>query len=87
MFICLRIVEYLIYPKHCDSWCELNIVSHFNTVLKVKVREMYKQNAMALLRGEKFIRAWGSVETLQEVASELEQDWETVLECVEQYGQ
>ena len=48
---------------------------------------MYKQNAMALLRGEKFIRAWGSVETLQEVASELEQDWETVLECVEQYGQ
>jgi len=32
----LKDFEYLIYPEHWDRWCELKIVSHFNTMPRVK---------------------------------------------------
>lgn len=35
----LKDFEYLIYLEHCDRWCELKIISHFNTMPRVKESE------------------------------------------------
>lgn len=55
----LKDFEYLIYPEHCDRWCKLKIVSHFNTMPRVKESkgECMNKNSVAGPRREELIRA------------------------------
>lgn len=71
--------EYLTHSKHCDRWCELKIVSHFNMTLIVKEREMHEQKCYGISEERKIHSSLGLTgDLLQEVALDLEQDWESV---------